>query len=201
MAVAAGVVLIVTLARDSQSGNGSSASEGALPRAEPVGFESVHVVPGRQGSAEHRLKAGDPAAAIDGEDFDGQPMKLSDFKGKVICLVFWAEWCNLCREIYASHNALVTRMKGRDFALVGVNCYGQRENAFAAVKENHLAWRSWFDHDSVATGRIADRYGVTVLPTLFVIDRKGIVCSVHEGTNTPAAEVEREVDELMAKDD
>jgi hypothetical protein len=43
-------------------------------------------------SASHRVSAGKPAPEIDAADLDGKPMKLSDFRGKVVMLDFWGDW-------------------------------------------------------------------------------------------------------------
>ena len=52
------------------------------------------------------LSIGKPAPEIAGEDVDGQPMKLSDFRGKVVCLIFWTSTCTPCREIVKYEQSL-----------------------------------------------------------------------------------------------
>ena len=44
----------------------------------------------------HNLAVGKPAPEINGVDFDGKPLKLSDYRGKVVVLVFWGTWCGPC---------------------------------------------------------------------------------------------------------
>jgi peroxiredoxin len=198
LAMGAGAVLVVSVAHDPLTTNPTSPAAALAGGAEPVGSRNAHVVPGRGGAAEHRPKVGEPAPEIEGEDLDGQPMRLGEFRGKVVCLVFWAEWCNECWPMYASQNALVNRMKGREFALVGVSCYSVRERAREAVKENHLAWRSWHDSGQLAGGHIAERYGLTGFPTWFLIDARGVVSHVHEASDVTPAGLDREIDELMA---
>jgi hypothetical protein len=67
------------------------------------------------------LAVGRPAPEITGEDLDGKPMKLSDYRGKVVLLTFWGHWCGPCRSMYPHERSLVKRLEGQPFALLGVN--------------------------------------------------------------------------------
>jgi peroxiredoxin len=136
---------------------------------------------------------GQPAPEIEGTDLDGKPMKLSDFKGKVVYLDFWGEWCPWCQRMYDYQNRLVARMRDRDFVLLGVNSDGNLQMAQTAVKSHKLAWRSWFDGQN---GGIASRYGITAFPTTYLIGKDGLVKKKHEGF-AQAAEMDKEVDEVM----
>src|SRR5262249_2164119 len=67
------------------------------------------------------LCVGKPAPEIEGEDVDGPRFRLSDYRGKVTVVSFWADWCGACRGTYPLENALAARLQGRPFALLGVN--------------------------------------------------------------------------------
>jgi thiol-disulfide isomerase/thioredoxin len=67
------------------------------------------------------LRIGKQAPDIIGEDLSGARFKLSDYRGKVVLLVFWASWCGPCIASVPHEKELVERFKGRPFAVIGVN--------------------------------------------------------------------------------
>src|SRR5258708_33451426 len=69
----------------------------------------------------HQLSTGKVAPEIEGEDVDGKKLKLSDYRGKVVVLVFWGEWCASCRAMYPQERSLVNRLENKPFALIGIN--------------------------------------------------------------------------------
>jgi thiol-disulfide isomerase/thioredoxin len=142
----------------------------------------------------HELKhlaIGQPAAEIEGEDLNGQTMKLSEFRGRVVVLDFFADWCGYCREMYPLERELVQRLQGRPFALLGVNCDDSRADALQAVTRSKLNWRSWWD----GAGRIAGQWHVDGYPTIYVLDHKGTI----RYKNVRGADLEAVVDKLVAE--
>src|SRR4051794_21929179 len=79
----------------------------------------------------HNHAIGCAMPEVEADDVDGKPMKLSECRGKVIVVSFWATWCGPCMGMVPDEKALVERMKGRPFALIGVNCDDDREAAKA----------------------------------------------------------------------
>ena len=117
---------------------------------------------------------GKKAQAIDGKDLDGQPLKLSDHKGKVVLLVFWASWCKPCMEELPHEIKLMKRFQERPFALVGVNGDDELDAANDAVKKAGIPWRSIADGKR-GNGRIAEAWAVAEWPTVYVIDHTGVI--------------------------
>lgn len=114
-----------------------------------------------------------------GEDEDGNELSLADYRGKVVILRFWGDWCPACRAMYPYERDLVDDLKGEPFVLLGVNS-DPRERMQTAQKRSNLVWRSFWDGGDTA-GEIANLFQVELWPTVVVIDAEGIVRARFEG--------------------
>jgi hypothetical protein len=76
-----------------------------------------------------------------------------------------------CRALYPHERSLVSNLQGKPFALLGVNGDSDREAVRRVITVKGLNWRSWWDGD----GRIARRWKVEQLPTVYVLDARGVV--------------------------
>ncbi len=119
------------------------------------------------------LAEGKPAPDIVGEDVDGKPMKLSDYRGKVVVLSFWATWCGPCMELVPHERDWVKKYDGRPFVLLGINGDENRGAARAMVDKERITWRSWWNGGP--EGAITRRWNIKKWPTLIVIDAKGVI--------------------------
>jgi thiol-disulfide isomerase/thioredoxin len=117
-----------------------------------------------------RLATGGPAPDLVGEDLDGRPLSLSGFRGRVVVLSFWGTWCPGCMEFVPEERALVERLKGRPFALVGVDSDSDREKTRQRVAKEGMTWPSFWGGEAIAA-----RWNVRAWPTLFVVDHRGII--------------------------
>ena len=88
------------------------------------------------------VAVGNVAPEIEGEDIDGMPMKLSDYRGRVVMLVFWGTWCGPCMGAIPMEKAIVDRLKDRPFVLLGINSDSDREKLKARMREEGITWRS-----------------------------------------------------------
>ena len=123
----------------------------------------------------HSLSVGNIAPEIAGEDTDGQPMQLSDYRGKVVVLTFWGNWCSLCRSMFPYERLLVDRMRGRPFVLLGVNSDNGTAIPQSLAQDKTVTWRSWRDGGEVHGGAIARRWNVQPLPDIFILDDRGVI--------------------------
>lgn len=121
------------------------------------------------------LRIGQAAPEIEGEDLDGVRFKLSDYRGKVVLLVFWASWCGPCMDAVPQEKALVEHFKGRPFVLVGVNGDGSKSSATKAVAEHQISWRSFWNGKEGPGGPIAVAWNVRGWPTIYVLDQQGVI--------------------------
>jgi len=111
-------------------------------------------------------------------DVDGKPVKLSDFKGKVVILDFWATWCPPCRTEIPSFVALQKKYADKGFTVIGVSL---DEQGPSVVKP---FMRSFGMNYPVVMGTpkiVLDYGGITAIPTTFVIDRQGNVVTDYQG--------------------
>ena len=123
-------------------------------------------------------------------DVDGKPLKLSDYQGKVVVLVFWGSWCGPCMAEVPHERELVERLKGQPFALLGVDCEPDKETARKTMARERMTWPNWYD-GAPGTGPIAERYHVRGYPSVFVLDAKGVIRS------RSAVDLDQTVDKLL----
>ncbi|MFZ4859525.1 MAG: TlpA disulfide reductase family protein [Desulfuromonadaceae bacterium] len=103
---------------------------------------------------------------------DGSTLKLSDLKGKVVLLNFWATWCPPCREEMPSMMKLNKFMAGKPFQLVTISIdEGGKPDIDAFFKESGFFLPTYLD----ASGTSSKSYGVTGVPESFIIDKQGVL--------------------------
>ena len=134
--------------------------------------QQAQAPPAAAGQAAQPAAAGNanyqPAPDVELKTLDGQPLRLSDLRGQVVLLNFWATWCVPCRAEIPELNAMQRDLAGRGFTVLGVTT----DDTAGLVRE--------FQKDvpqeyRVALGEkgAASQYAVVGLPTTFVIDREG----------------------------
>ncbi len=119
------------------------------------------------------LAVGKVAPDIVGEDVRGGPIRLGDYRGKVVAVVFWATWCGPCMGEVPNERKLVAKMAGRPFALIGIDGDDDREAAKKAISEQNMTWPSVWN-GGMNGGIVAD-WGVRSWPTVYVLDGRGVI--------------------------
>lgn len=135
----------------------------------------------------------DPAPPWALQDLRGKTVNLSDFRGKVVVLDFWATWCPPCREEIPHFVDLQKQYGGQGLAVVGVSLDDVGPDAVADfVKKNNVNYTI-----VMGNGDVTERYGhIQGIPTTFVIDRDGNIVSKHAGF-TEASVIEGDVKKLL----
>jgi peroxiredoxin len=113
-------------------------------------------------------------------DLDGNVRRLRSFRGRVVLLTFWATWCPPCQTGIPSMEALYQTYKTHGFEVVAVASDGQGVEAIQPfVTQHYLSFTTLLD----ASGQVTRLYGVTSLPTTYLLDREGRLVSVAIGNH------------------
>ena len=129
------------------------------------------VMLGLFGMASRLPLVGGPAPEIALKDLQGQEVRLSDLRGKVVLLNFWATWCKPCKEEMPAMQAAYDKLRDEGLVVLAVNELEDVQRVAEHVRSHGHTFPVVMDHDN----RIANRYGVVGLPASFLIDRQGIV--------------------------
>lgn len=105
---------------------------------------------------------------------DGVPMSLSDFKGKVTLVDFWASWCGPCRRENPHVLKLYQKYKDRGFDVLGVSLDSNKERWLQAIEKDQLVWNHVSDLKKWKNAA-AKLYGVRSIPHTVLLDRDGKV--------------------------
>lgn len=112
------------------------------------------------------------------QTLDGDDMRLSDYRGSVVAINFWATWCAPCKVempvLQEAHDA------GK-FVVLGVNAGESTDLIYPYIEELGLSFPILLDPE----GRIVDLYAIRVFPTTVILDPQGVVIAEHLGILTP----------------
>ena len=129
------------------------------------------------GNSSSAAESKTPAPNWQLSDVDGKPVKLSDFKGKVIILDFWATWCPPCRAEIPGFVAIQKKYADKGLTVVGVSVDQQG----ASVVKPFMQQLKMNYPVVLANAKMIGDYGdIGSIPTTFIIDRQGNIVSVHQ---------------------
>lgn len=106
------------------------------------------------------------------KDLDGRQVRLSDFRGKVVFLNFWATWCPPCREEIPSMVRLNQLMEGKPFQMLAVSIDEGGKDAVDNFLKNSGTMLPALLDTNQSTSK---RYGTTGVPETFILDKKGVI--------------------------
>ena len=135
------------------------------------------------------------APEIVGTDLEDQPMKLSDYRGKVVLLSFWATWCPPCMRLIPHERQIANRFRDRPFAIVGINGDSDAAAIKKAVVTHGITWRSFHDK-GIKGGTISERWKIVGWPELYLIDQEGIIREKWLDT-PPPEKLDQAIDQLL----
>jgi peroxiredoxin len=118
-----------------------------------------------------------PAPDFTLTDANGQSVTLSDLRGQVIMINFWASWCGPCRQEMPLLEQIHQRYEPLGFTLLGVNVEKNPADGQAFLKERPVSFPVLYDPEN----DISKLYDVVAMPSTVLIDRQGNVRYLHHG--------------------
>ena len=125
--------------------------------------------------SDHPLR-GEPAPDFALAARQGGSASLSAYAGQVVLVDFWATWCEPCRLSFPQYQELASR-HGKDLVIVAISEDDEDQGIDRFIEETGASFPVAWDGDK----SLAQRYRISTMPTLFIIDKNGLIRYVHTG--------------------
>lgn len=128
------------------------------------------------------------------KSMNGENIKLSEYRGEVVMLNFWASWSSSSRQEMPLLNELYKRYKGKGFTLFGVNVAEDPAKARQLLRDVHVIFPILMDTRNI----VSEMYKVEAMPSTIILDRDGNMRYMHRGYEPGFEdEYQKQVRELM----
>lgn len=124
------------------------------------------------------LKTPTPAPKFELKDPSGKPLSLSELKGKVVFVNFWATWCLPCIEEMPAMEKLHQELQKDGLVILAVNFQEGTERVKEFLTKHNLTFTALLDHD----GKVAERYQAWALPVSVIINKRGEIVARAMGS-------------------
>jgi peroxiredoxin len=118
-----------------------------------------------------------PAPAFTLASRGGQDVSLSQYKGNVVMINFWASWCGPCRQEMPLLESIYKKYNKMGFTMIGVNVEPDSNAANEWLKATPVSFPILYDRDS----KVSKLYDVAGMPSTVIIDRSGKLRVLHRG--------------------
>jgi len=138
-----------------------------------------------QASADKKLRSMEnKPLVIAGVRNDGSQFSTADWKGKVILVDFWATWCGPCRAELPRVKKAYADFHAKGLEVLGVSCDNSGQDLDQFLQQNKdMPWPQLFDAKQPGWHPLAKDYGIMGIPTMFLIDKKGVLRTVTAREN------------------
>ncbi len=140
-------------------------------------YDPLRTAPGFDALIE-RIKTGigigKPAGSLELTLLDGMPFTLASQAGKVVLIDFWATWCSPCRAEMPNLKKIYAENRDKGLEIIGISLDNSEDKLKDYIENESLTWKfaysgkAWEDPD-------AQRYGVNSIPSIWIVDKKGIL--------------------------
>jgi cytochrome c biogenesis protein CcmG/thiol:disulfide interchange protein DsbE len=125
------------------------------------------------------VNEGKSAPEFSRSDINGKPLRLSDYRGKIVLLNFWATWCGPCREEMPRFSEWQQSLGPRGLAVIGISMDDDAADVKRFLTQRPVSYRI-----AMGDAALGETYGgVLGLPTSYLIDRHGKIVAQYQGEN------------------
>lgn len=143
-------------------------SKASFALAKPEGYADLEM-PGLEGLPRPKFKVGTEAADFALKDAEGKEVKLSELRGKIVLLDFWATWCGPCRSAMPGLQKLHEKYKDKGLVVLGINIF-DNSDPIEFMTANKYTYTTLLEGDDVAR-----LYGIEPIPQFYLIGPDGLV--------------------------
>ena len=154
----------------------------------------------------NRLDSHDKPISIRFAAVDGREVDLTNMKGKVVLVDFWATTCGPCVHELPEVKAAFDKFHEQGFEIIGISCDTDRNQLEKFVSEKDYPWPQYFDGKQQEENKFTQLFGIDGIPHMFLVDKKGILRFDNVRTNPKAhpkgdtLTFEEKISTLMAED-
>lgn len=157
--------------------------------ADPVS----HSVKARAKAILNRLNAVGKPLNIKFTALDGRKVDLSQMKGKVVLIDFWATWCGPCVGEIPHVKAAYDKFHSKGFDVIGISFDSNKRALEYFVEKQDLPWPQYFD-GKTWQNKFGVQYAIESIPTMWLVNKKGDLCDTHARND-----LEGRVEKLLAE--
>jgi cytochrome c biogenesis protein CcmG/thiol:disulfide interchange protein DsbE len=160
-----------------------------------IGIVSILLISKGEKEQSKKATVGLDAPLFELKDVEGKTWRLSDLKGKIVIINFWASWCDTCKEEKPYIINVLNRLKNEKLIYLSILYNNKPSEAISYMKSSGFDFPVLIDDKHVASD-----YGLTGVPETFIVDKKGVLAKkfiggVHWNLDDFVSTLQRLIDE------